>query len=64
MLKLKFIFTPKYFQVLRRKNSKSFYLENIKVRPRDDFSTDLLHWCVCECTKSGSVVWRLFLALS
>jgi hypothetical protein len=42
-LKLKFIFPPKYFQVLRQKKSKSFYVENIKVRPRDDFSTDWLH---------------------
>ena len=52
---LKFFFTPKYFQVLRQNNSKSFYLENIKVRLGDNFSTDWFHWCVCECTKSGSV---------
>ena len=57
---LKFFFTPKYFQVLRQNNSKSFYLENIKVRLRDNFSTDWFHWCVCECTKSGSVVWCCF----
>ena len=36
-LKLKLIFPPKYFQILRQKNSKSFYLENIKVRPLSAF---------------------------
>jgi hypothetical protein len=36
------VFPHNYFQILRQKNSKSFYLENIKVRPRDDFITDCL----------------------
>jgi hypothetical protein len=36
-LMLKLTFPPNHFQILRQKYSKSFYLENIKVRPRDDF---------------------------
>jgi hypothetical protein len=40
-LTLTLVFPHNYFQILRQ-NSKSFYLENIKVRPRDDFSTACL----------------------
>ena len=36
-LTLKLVFPYNYFQILRQKMSKSFYMENIKVRPRDDY---------------------------
>jgi hypothetical protein len=41
-LRLKLVFPHNYFQILRQKHSTSFYLENIKVRPGDDFSTACL----------------------
>ena len=36
-------FSPQLFSNSATKNSKSFCLENIKVRPRDDYM-DWLHW--------------------
>jgi hypothetical protein len=36
-LMLKLVFHQNHFQILREKHSKSFYLEKIKVRPRDDY---------------------------
>ena len=42
-LTLKLVFPHNYFQILRQKYSKSLYLENVKVRPRDDYM-EQLHW--------------------
>jgi hypothetical protein len=36
-LTLKLVFYHIYFKILGQKTSKSFYLENIKVGPRDDY---------------------------
>ena len=36
-LTLKLVFPHDYFQILRQKYSKSLYLENVKVRLRDDY---------------------------